>query len=112
MRQIKLTKGLAALVDDDDYDRLNQFKWCASFHDPNFYAVRGGPDGLIRMHREVLGLKRGDKRVGHHINENTLDNRKENLEACTNNKNMSYCERWRGSKTGGAEVPEYKRKNG
>lgn len=34
---------------------------------------------VIRMHREILGLKPGDGLVADHINQNTLDNRRQNL---------------------------------
>ena len=29
MKEIRLTKGYVALVDDKDFERVNQFKWCA-----------------------------------------------------------------------------------
>lgn len=38
MRQISLTKGFVALVDDDDYEVLASDKWCVSAYG---YAVRG-----------------------------------------------------------------------
>lgn len=112
MKQIPLGRGLFALVDAEDFDYLNQFSWYASWHDPNFYAVRvrPGKGPHIRMHRELLGLEIGDRRVGHHKNNFTLDNRRSNLEACTNEENMAYSKMWRrkGWKQpeGGAEVPE------
>lgn len=41
-------------------------------------------DESSALHRQIRGLKRGDPRVIHHINENTLDNRRENLMICSN----------------------------
>jgi len=29
MKKIPLTKGFVALVDDEDYARVSQYKWCA-----------------------------------------------------------------------------------
>lgn len=43
------------------------------------------------LHRQIRGLKRGDPRVIHHINENTLDNRRENLMVCTG-KSDAQCQ--------------------
>jgi hypothetical protein len=31
MKTIPLTQGKAAIVDDDDYERLSQYKWCAHY---------------------------------------------------------------------------------
>ena len=94
MKRIPLTQGQYALVDDQDFDELNQFKWCAHWN-PNtrsFYAVRGiplpnGKQTAERMHRRILGLKRGDKRQGDHINHDTRDNRRLNLRIVTNQEN-------------------------
>ena len=93
MKKIKLTKGLHALVDDEDFDSLNKFKWCAcygSYKGSKVYAIRVGPDGKkIRMHREVMGLKNHHKRVVDHIDADTLDNRKCNLQIVTQKQNMA-----------------------
>ena len=39
------------------------------------------------MHREILGLRKGDKKVGDHINGNGLDNREFNLRAISRSIN-------------------------
>jgi len=40
MKQIKLTQGKFALVDDEDFEFLNSFKWYAMRHKNTFYAGR------------------------------------------------------------------------
>lgn len=40
MRKIPLTQGKFALVDDADFDWLNQWKWYALKTKTTFYAVR------------------------------------------------------------------------
>ena len=92
MKQIKLTQNQIALVDDNDYDWLNQWKWCAFNDKGNFRVVRkssqkDGKTHSIYMYRMILDLEYGDKRMGDHINHNTLDNRRSNLRVCTNQQN-------------------------
>jgi len=93
MKQIKLTHGQVALVDDADYNWLNQWKWCA-YRDRsgNFYVVRSssrkeGKRHPIYMARQILGLAFGDKRQGDHKDHNTLDNRRDNIRICTQQQN-------------------------
>jgi len=42
MKLIPLTQNQFAKVDDDDYDRLNQYKWFAQWNEPtqSYYACR------------------------------------------------------------------------
>lgn len=92
MKKIPLTKNKFALVDDEDYERLNRFKWHALDSRGTHYAVRNRPTkngkrGPIRMHRDILNLKLGDKRQADHIDGNGLDNRKSNLRICNNRQN-------------------------
>jgi hypothetical protein len=90
MKEIPLTQGQSALVDDDDYEYLNQFKWMAWRHGNTFYAIRHAPtkDGkrdTIRMHVVVIETPNGMDTD--HINGNGLDNRKENLRIVTHREN-------------------------
>lgn len=91
MKTIQLTQGQVALVDDEDFERLNAFKWQAYF-DPkakSFYAVRksrvDGKRTTVRMHRVIVNAQPGD--IVDHINMSTLDNRRENLRICSNAQN-------------------------
>ena len=83
MKEIPLTQGKVAIVDDEDYERLSQRKW--HYHQTG-YAVRTSQGNkTIRMHREIMGAK-ADQEVDHH-NHDTLDNRRENLRLCSANEN-------------------------
>lgn len=79
MKQIPLTRGKFALVDDSDFEYLNQFKW----HFGGGYATRWGGENChnLFMHRQIVNAPL-DKQVDH-INSNPLDNRRENLRICT-----------------------------
>lgn len=54
MREIKLTQGKVALVDDDMFDELNQFKWIADRGRKTFYARRWNGERNIKMHHILL----------------------------------------------------------
>ena len=69
------------LVDDDVYEWAKDHTWTRFSGE---YVARRSGSGLWPMHREIMGLAIGDHRVIHHINENPLDNRRENLMVCAN----------------------------
>lgn len=85
-KRIQLTKGKFALVDDEDVQRINKFRWHTQ--SDGCYAIRSifGGKVKIRMHREILNLKDDELKVDH-INGNSLDNRKCNLRICTSSEN-------------------------
>lgn len=89
MKEIKLTRGFIAIVDDDDFDSLNQWKWCITTdkEEKFTYAVRRCPvsNMQIRMHRQIMHAKTGE--IVDHRNHDTLDNRKSNLRICTVRQN-------------------------
>lgn len=85
VRRIPLTRGKFAIVDDEDYDRLSQHKWCAVDRRRQCYAQRKEHGKTIRMHREILQVPAG--LVFDHRNHNGLDNRKCNLRICTPSQN-------------------------
>jgi len=83
MQKIELTKGQFTLVDDEDFNYLNQWKWHIS---TKGYALRciwigsghKNRKGInIYMHGEVNKTPKGYQTD--HINRNKLDNRKSNL---------------------------------
>lgn len=107
MREIPLSKGMVALVSDEDYDRVSQFKWYASLESrgTKWYAVRkvtiDGKRVKIRMHRFIVGLPPGkeDTRIVDHKNDNGLDNTRPNLEVTNQVENMQRSKGWKGSRT-------------
>jgi len=88
MKEIKLTKGQIALVDDEDYDYLNQWKWFVIGVERFYYAGRRAPNKnkIIKMHRLILNAP-ANKFVDH----NGLNNQKCNLRLCTNSENQMNC---------------------
>jgi hypothetical protein len=90
MKKIPLTQGQIAIVDDEDFDKLNQFKWCAAkTKDGDYMAVRNSPNPnrhLIYMHRQIMDFPKGME--VDHIFHNRLDNRKAKLRICTHRQNL------------------------
>jgi hypothetical protein len=92
-KELILTKGKVAIVDDDDFEWLNQWKW--SLHSQG-YAVRREYLGVLNgreksnyilLHRLITGVGLGQE--VDHINHNRLDNRRTNLRICNRFENAS-----------------------
>lgn len=88
-KKLPLTQGQFALIDTEDFDRLNQYKWHAYKDGKTYYARHtffiDGKWKNISLHRFILNAPK-NKQVDH-INFNGLDNRKENLRIVTNAQN-------------------------
>lgn len=91
MKQIPLTRGMFALVDDRDFEWLNQWKWCAHLsHNEKFRAAR--EEGArherktILMHRLICAATKGVQ--VDHINGDPLDNQRKNLRVCSASQNQ------------------------
>ena len=76
MKRIKISQNREAIVDDEDFEKVSQWKW--SYHHSG-YVVRGKPQ--VSLHRLVMGAKK--RQYIDHVNGNKLDNRKSNLRFCT-----------------------------
>ena len=89
MKQIPLTQGRSAIVDDADYEALTAHSWCLSNCSGICYAVRGykagGKHHTVLMHREIMDAPEG--MLVDHINGGGLDNRRCNLRLATDSQN-------------------------
>lgn len=73
-----------SIVDDEDYDRVIAYRWHYSRLYGSAFRFDISYGGCVGLHRWLLGLRKGDPRVVHHLNELCLDNRKANLHICAN----------------------------
>lgn len=105
MKEIKLTQNQVTLVDDIDFEYLNQWKWCAvKRKNGGFYATRRitlwsneehkyqRNEGkrkyqIILMH--VLLLNTPKDKDTDHRNGNSLDNQRHNLRICERWQNIA-----------------------
>jgi HNH endonuclease len=87
-KNIQITRGQIAIVDDEDYEWLNQWKWSASWIEAtkSFRVVRTQKGKTIYMHRLIMDAP--SEYDVDHINHNSLDNRKTNLRLATTSQNM------------------------
>lgn len=97
MKAIPLDNAMVALVDDEDFNFLNSYKWYAEQNDSgNWYARKSrdfnNPSSPRLMHRIILGL---DKDIHcDHRDRNGLNNQRSNLRPASphqNSGNLSLC---------------------
>jgi len=86
MKKILLTRGKFTIIDDENFEFLNQYKW---YCDAYGYAVRdvGGRKNKKHIHMHRIINNTPENFFTDHINRNTFDNRKSNLRTVTGSQN-------------------------
>jgi hypothetical protein len=104
MREIPLTQGKVALVDDEDYEWLSQWKWFA-YHDRSgtWYARRNirlpdGRMGILSMQNAVRAMDAGY--LCDHEDGDGLNNQRYNLRRATKNQNVRNRKKQRNNTSG------------
>lgn len=89
MKEIPLTQGKTAIVDDDMYEYLSQFRWyfTGAYAASKSVILSGGGHGApkIYMHRLIMRTPKGLE--VDHIDGNGLHNWRSNLRNCTHAQN-------------------------
>jgi len=88
METIQLTLGKVALVDKEDFERVNQYKWCAHNHGHTFYALRRVGKKISYLHQFIMDNPSGEDID--HINHDGLDNRRANLRVVSRSINLAH----------------------
>ncbi len=95
MKQLPLSRGYYATVNDADFDMLLKYKWHCKFDQKSpqlkyAYHVnnRNGNRYTISMHRLLLGLVKFDGKIVDHIDGDGLNNQRANLRICTHRENV------------------------
>lgn len=88
-KEIPLTQGKVALVDDDIYEWANRYKWHAHRINHTYYAHRttgyGPSKKLVQLHREIMNTPAGV--YVDHVNGDGLDCRRINMRHATASEN-------------------------
>lgn len=103
MKEIPLTRGLAALVDDEDFERLMRYKWHAVKGTCTFYAARqvrqkGVKNKVFYMHRFIMIP--GENTEVDHRDCNGLNNQRSNLRLATSSQNHHNARRSKNNTSG------------
>ena len=80
MRILKI-KTYEVLVDDEDFDLVNQYSWKVQKQKSGNPAGAFTKHGTVSMHRLLMRAAEGD--VIDHVDGNPLNNRRQNLRFCT-----------------------------
>jgi len=92
MKEIQLSRGKIALVDDSDFDFLNQYQWSYTKNGTGEYAKMCAWDSEhkkhinVYMHKLILNTPKG--MCVDHIDHNGLNNQRSNLRVCTYSANQ------------------------
>jgi len=92
MIEIPLTQGQTALIDDEEWDRVKQYKWFASKakNGNTFYAqthvhLENGKRTTLQLHRLLMDAEK--RHIVDHQDRNGLNCQKYNLRFATRNQN-------------------------
>ena len=88
MKRIPLSQHRFAIVDDEDFERVNKIKWYCRNYRHTCYAIHtlNKTKTAFRMHRFIMDVS-DPKIYIDHINRNGLDNRKKNLRTSNHKQN-------------------------
>lgn len=104
-------------MDDEDYEFLKGFKWCAAkvYRQGYYYAVRGvyspkdQKTNIVYLHNLLLKKKNKSQKVDH-INGDSLDNRRSNLRLCSQSENLCNRGKQKNNSTGFKGVSKHRNK--
>lgn len=110
MKEIYLTNGQTAQVDDEDFEHVSQFEWRAQRGGNTFYAV-GSIDGkAILLHRLLMNAPDGIE--VDHIHGNGLNCTRENMRLATHAQNMKNRAKQKNGLTSIYKGVHFKRSHG
>lgn len=101
MKQIKLTQGQVAIIDDEDFDKINKYSWYARRARHGYYATANdipwALNNIVHMHNIIMG-KAPNGLIVDHRDRDGLNNQKSDLRFSTPSQNGSNRTPWGASK--------------
>ena len=100
------SNGEAFIIDKEDAVEVEKYNWQSLKNKHgNIVAIQrcktiNGNRETLQLHRELLGLKKGDKRQGNHIDKDPSNNTRKNLEIVTCSENVRWQNKQRNNKSG------------
>lgn len=90
MKQITLSNSsLTTLVDDENYELLNKYKWYILKKGSCVYARTEIKRIEVFLHRMIMGCEKWDGKMVDHKDGNGLNNQKSNLRFCNYSQNSA-----------------------
>lgn len=87
-KEIKLSRGMIAVVDDDDWERANKLRWYSAPSGNTFYAARRPDSGIVYLHRFIMAAPDGTQ--VDHIDRDGLNCKRSNLRICSHGENQHH----------------------
>ena len=92
-----------AMVDDEDFEELNQYTWTHSYHDRDKNSERETVSRRVngkKIYMSILLMNPPKGMEVDHWDRNGLNNQKTNLRICTHAENMLNKGKYKNNKTG------------
>lgn len=109
VREIQLTQGYKAIIDEGDYDMISLYSWHVADVHGNLYAARTIAGQKQYMHRLIAG--NGTGKVDHR-NGDGLDNRRANLRSATDSQQQANRGKQKGNHTSQYKGVCFRTRNG
>lgn len=110
MKKIQLTKGMQALIDDKELEKVSQYVWRARKGRNSYYATAHMGDWRskkdLHLHNLIMNPPVGF--VVDHIDHNGLNCQRENMRICTKEENGKNRSAWGMSKYLGVSQVNHK----
>jgi hypothetical protein len=96
MKQVRLSNGMTAKIDDGDLELVSKHNWYAVKGEERFYAAAWINGKGVSMHRLILGSEAGELDIDHKDRDG-LNNTRENLRVATRSQNSANSRKRKGT---------------